>query len=181
MIWTPSGLAHGTGGCFAEGSCPPLLEWAFSAGQQADCLWQDAFHRNEKSHHLCLKISHLSEPREKAAEKLSSGTKRQEDRKAGGLSLWPPCDHYLKRQDNKSIQEGELEETQAGKRGRDKRRQYRWETRKKTFEGTVAAMGTHQYLGFLPCLGFPSSLHLYPRGSRKDGQEELTREMDVGA
>lgn len=43
-------------------------------------------------------------PGRKQQRKVSSGTKRQENHKAGGLLLWPPYDHYLKSQDNKSTQ-----------------------------------------------------------------------------
>lgn len=42
--------------------------------------------------------------------------------------------------------------------------EHRWENGKETSEGTVAAMGIHQYLGSLLCLGFPDSLHRHHRG-----------------
>ena len=71
--------------------------------------------------HLSAYKFPVSEPRKKAAETQVEPRGKKTTRRVG-CPCGHICDHYLKRQDNKSWQEGELGETQAGKRGWDKSR-----------------------------------------------------------
>ena len=74
---------------------------------------------------ISLQISHLSEAEGESSRETNSQVKGRGKKTTGpvGCDSGHICGHYLKRQDTKSIWKEEVEETQAGKRRWDKRRQ----------------------------------------------------------